>query len=639
MSKVVTPGDDAVSVRVGSDVISLPSKKERLLTVDGLTASCLVDGSWKTILESSTFSVGANETVAVVGESGSGKSITAMAIMRLLRRNNWRTDGRVILQSRNLMDLSERQMRAVRGNEVAMIFQEPMTSLNPTLTVGFQVAEVLRHHKGMSARDAKAKAISLLEKVRIPAARQRYDDYPHALSGGQRQRAVIAMALACRPKLLIADEPTTALDVTVQAQILDLIKTLQVEEQMGVLFITHDMGVVAEIADRTLVMNAGQIIESGATSQIFASPQRPYTRSLLAAVPRLGSMRASDAPKRFPVIEKTTGNVVEEVASFPSLIRSGEPILTVKGLRKRFPLRGGVFQRVGAHVRAVEGVSFSLRAGETLALVGESGCGKSTTGRAILRLIEPDSGQVLVDGEDVLAMSARELRSARRKMQIIFQDPFASLNPNVTVGEAIATPLVAHGLMSKSDAYEKVASLLLQVGLEPSMARRLPKEFSGGQRQRICIARALSLEPRLIIADEAVSALDVSVKAQVSNLLLDLQEQLGLSYLFISHDIAVVERISHQVAVMYLGEIVEIGPRAAVLGNPQHPYTKRLIESVPVPDPSAKKRTRHLEFGELRSPIKPVGYEPPIRKHTEVSTGHFVQEWDENDWKLDKGAL
>ncbi|MCA1470546.1 MULTISPECIES: ABC transporter ATP-binding protein [Bradyrhizobium] len=602
-----------------------------VLSVSGLTTSFMLERQWIPVVRKVSFDIAARETVAIVGESGSGKSVTALSIMRLIPSEIGRVEGRVMLAGRDLLALPEADMKDIRGNDVAMIFQEPMTSLNPVLTIGFQIAEALIQHRGLSRAAAEAETVRLLDRVRIPAAASRFHEHPHRFSGGMRQRVMIAMALACKPKLLIADEPTTALDVTIQAQILELLKELQQEEGMSILFITHDMGVVAEIADRTVVMYGGQAVETDATARIFAAPADPYTRALLAAVPRLGSMDGRMRPMRFPIVDKVTGTS-DEPAETPDTVSPAErPLLEVSNLTTRFPIRSGLFGKVSGRVHAVENVSFTLRAGETLALVGESGCGKSTTGRSILKLTQPDSGTVLIDGQDVLAMNGRALRDVRKHMQIVFQDPFASLNPRMSVGTAIAAPLLANGLATASQARDKVADLLVRVGLSADMAARFPHEFSGGQRQRICIARALALGPKLIVADEAVSALDVSVKAQVVNLMLDLQASMGLAYLFISHDIAVVERMSHRVAVMFLGEIVEIGPRASVFGNPQHPYTKKLMAAVPVPDPSRRGTPRPTSNDEIRSPVRAPDYQPPVRRYREVSPGHVVQMWGE-EW-------
>ena len=600
-----------------------------LLAVSGLTTSFRIRGRWMPVVRDLSFNIAPKETVAVVGESGSGKSVAALSIMRLTPAGLSRIEGSIKLSGKELLTLPEKSMRDVRGNEIAMIFQEPMTSLNPVLTIGFQIAEVLILHRGLSRSAAEAETIRLLERVRIPAARSRFHEYPHRFSGGMRQRAMIAMALACEPKLLIADEPTTALDVTIQAQILELIKTLQNEEDMSVLFITHDMGVVAEIADRTIVMNDGLEVETGSTAELFARPQKPYTKALLAAIPRLGSMAGRLRPMRFPVVDRATGFSDVPVEIPVTAARKERPVLEVGGLTTRYDIASGVLGRVTGRVHAVENVSFSLMAGETLAVVGESGCGKSTIGRSVMRLVEPIGGSVLLDGADVLKLGRRELHAQRKRMQMIFQDPIASLNPRMTIEEAVAEPLMVNRLASKVQARDRVAMLLGQVGLEPGMASRYPHEFSGGQRQRICIARALTLEPRIIVADEAVSALDVSVKAQVVNLMLDLQARMGLAYLFISHDISVVERISHRVAVMYLGEFVEIGTREAIFGNPQHTYTKRLLAAVPIADPSRRRVKRPLSSDEIRSPIRPVDFEPPPRQYREVSPGHAVMTWGE----------
>ncbi|MCK1756507.1 ABC transporter ATP-binding protein [Bradyrhizobium sp. 137] len=612
---------------------SVAEAQAPVLSVAGLTTSFMRERRWIPVVRNVSFDVAPRETVAIVGESGSGKSVTALSIMRLIPKESGRIEGCVTLAGRDLLALPETGMKGIRGNDIAMIFQEPMTSLNPVLTIGFQIAEALMQHRGLSRAAAEAETIRLLDRVRIPAATSRFHEHPHRFSGGMRQRVMIAMALACKPKLLIADEPTTALDVTIQAQILELLKELQQEEEMSILFITHDMGVVAEIADRTVVMYGGQAVETDATSRIFAAPSHPYTSALLAAVPRLGSMDGRARPMRFPIVDKLTGTSDEPVETPDTVSTAERPLLEVANLTTRFPIRSGLFGKISGRVHAVENVSFTLRAGETLALVGESGCGKSTTGRSILRLLEPDSGTVLIDGQDVLAMNGRALRDFRKQMQIVFQDPFASLNPRMSVGTAIAAPLLANGLASTSQARDKVADLLVRVGLTADMAARFPHEFSGGQRQRICIARALALGPKLIVADEAVSALDVSVKAQVVNLMLDLQANMGLAYLFISHDIAVVERMSHRLAVMYLGEIVEIGPRAALFGNPQHPYTKKLMAAVPVPDPSRRGTRRDVSNDEIRSPMRAPDYQPPRRRYREVSPGHFVQVWGE-EWSV-----
>ena len=589
-----------------------------VLAVENLTTSFKTPQGWKTVVRDINLHVDAGETVAIVGESGSGKSVTALSAMRLLPAGRSRTEGRILLDGTDLLKASEKTMRSIRGGSIGMIFQEPMTSLNPVFTIGNQIAEALVLHRGLSWKAAEAEALRLMERVRIPAAKARLNEYPHKFSGGMRQRVMIAMALACRPKLLIADEPTTALDVTIQAEILHLLRELQREEKMGILFITHDMGVVAEIADRTVVMFRGDMVETGRTADLFEKPRAVYTKSLLASIPRLGTMGAAVAPKRFPEVDALTGEATDGIETDP-VNRTAEPILKVENLAVRFDLPTG-------RVHAVEDVSFDLRPSETLSLVGESGCGKSTTGRAIIRLLTPAAGSIVIDGNDVTKAGTRDLRVMRRTSQMIFQDPFASLNPRITVGSAIAEPILAHGLMGRRDAKARVAQLLEQVGLSAAMADRHPHEFSGGQRQRISIARALALEPKFIVADEAVSALDVTVKAQVSNLLLDLQQKHGLAYLFISHDMAVVERMSHRVAVMFLGEIVEIGPRAAIFDNPQHPYTRRLISAVPVPDPTRRGQMAPPLSEEIKSPVRPFDYVVPKRKYREVSPGHLVQE-------------
>jgi ABC-type glutathione transport system ATPase component len=596
-----------------------------VLSVEGLTTSFSVDGDWKTVVRNVSFDVMPGETVAIVGESGSGKSVTSLSIMRLLAKGTSRINGKIILSGKDLLSLADKQMRDVRGNDASMIFQEPMTSLNPIFTIGRQISEALTCHSNLSRADARAETIRLLEKVRIPNAAARFDEYPHQFSGGMRQRVMIAMALASRPKLLIADEPTTALDVTIQGQILDLIKVLQEEEGMAVLFITHDMGVVAEISDRTIVMYRGEAVESGPTADIFHRGKHPYTRALLSAVPRLGSMKERRWPLRFPIVDITTGESTVPTEVADTVDKRKTPILEVKNLTTRFDIRSGLFGRKSGAIHAVENVSFDLFQGETLSLVGESGCGKSTTGRSITRLVQPDSGEVYLDGYNVLTLDPGSLRTMRKSIQMIFQDPFASLNPRMSVGTTIAEPFIAHKLGTKKQAQDKTVELLERVGLTADMMKRFPHEFSGGQRQRIAIARALALDPKVIVADESVSALDVSIKAQVINLLLDLQQSFNLAFLFISHDMAVVERVSHRVAVMYLGEIVEIGPRAAIFENPQHDYTKKLMAAVPVPDPARRQIKRNVAIDELTSPVRSIDYLPPVRKYCEVSNGHFVQ--------------
>ena len=567
------------------------------------------------------------ETLALVGESGSGKSVTSLALMRLIQQAGSEISGEIKLRRRNgeildVMRASAGEMRQVRGADMAMIFQEPMTSLNPVFTVGEQIAESVRLHQKMSHQQALAEARRMLDLVRIPDAHAILSRYPHQLSGGMRQRVMIAMALSCRPALLIADEPTTALDVTIQAQILQLIRVLQKEMQMGVIFITHDMGVVAEMADRVQVMYRGDVIEQAPVQQLFNAPVQPYTRALLAAVPRLGAMSGQPLPAKFPLLHPGG----QEVPALPqdTVRRDRPPVLQVRDLVTRFDLRGGLFNRVTRRVHAVEKVSFDLYAGETLALVGESGCGKSTTGRSLLRLVASQGGSITFDGQRIDALQGSALAALRRDIQFIFQDPYASLDPRLTVGFSVMEPLLVHRMMSRAQAEKRVAWLLERVGLQPEHAQRYPHEFSGGQRQRICIARALALNPKVVIADESVSALDVSVQAQIINLMLDLQRETGIAFLFISHDMAVVERISHRVAVMYLGQIVEIGPRQAVFEQPRHPYTRKLMAAVPVADPAHRHRERALMVDEIPSAVRPLGDEPEIAPLLEVAPGHFV---------------
>jgi peptide/nickel transport system ATP-binding protein/glutathione transport system ATP-binding protein len=595
-----------------------------VLTVDNLSVAFRHGESWQKVVRNISFRLNPGETLAIVGESGSGKSVTAMAIMRLLSARHSRTEGQVLLGGKSLLELPEEEMRRVRGAEVAMIFQEPMTSLNPAFTIGNQIAEVFIRHQGLSARQAKQEAITLLEKVRIPHAAQRFDEYPHQFSGGMRQRAMIAMALALKPKLLIADEPTTALDVTIQGQILDLIKTLQAENNTAVLFITHDMGVVAETADDTLVMFRGDAIECERTATLFAAPQQPYTRALLASVPAAGEMDVASTPCKFPSVNLQTGETLRYPPEPELSLTSNEPVLSVKNLITRFPVKKGFFNQLAGHIHAVENVSFDLWPGETLSLVGESGCGKSTTGRSLIRMIQAQSGDVRLNGYDVLQADRHQQKQLRQDIQMIFQDPFASLNPRLKIQETLIEPLLENGLATRQQALARSHELIEKVGLSVAVLNRYPHEFSGGQRQRICIARALAMNPKVIIADESVSALDVSVKAQVVNLIIELQRTMKIAFLFISHDMAVIERISHRVAVMYLGEIVEIGPRQAIFANPQHPYTQKLIAAIPKTDPSRRHLLREANNDELPSPFRDKSWQPPTRRYEQVGNQHWV---------------
>ncbi|QLL43091.1 ABC transporter ATP-binding protein [Sulfitobacter pontiacus] len=574
-------------------------------------------------VESVSFDINAGETVCVVGESGSGKSVSSLSLMRLVEFGGGKiAGGRLLFERQNdpAVDLARTDqdvMRDIRGNEIGMIFQEPMTALNPVFTVGRQLTEGLRLHKNMSKAQAEARALELLTQVRIPEPARRLAQYPHELSGGMRQRVVIAMALACSPRLLIADEPTTALDVTIQAEILALIDRLKRETGTAVMFITHDMAVVAQMADRVVVMFRGNKVEEGTVEEIFENPQHPYTKALLAAVPKLGEMRG----KPYPEPMKLLGTADKEIKPIKG---TEETLLTVKNLTTRFPVQGGFLRRTVANVHAVEDLSFTINKGQTLSLVGESGCGKSTAGRSLLRLVEPQSGEVNLDGKDIMALDSRGLHKARLDMQMIFQDPFASLNPQMQLSDQVAEPIHNYGTLKGAELTKRIEMLFDRVELPRSFMRRFPHELSGGQRQRVAIARALALNPKLIVADEAVSALDVSVQAQVVNLMLELQAELGLSFLFISHDMAVVERVSHHVGVMYLGRIVEMGTRSQVFENPQHPYTQALMKAVPIADPRRRKKESELNFKPIPSPIHPTSYvaEPSVYKT--VSPGHQV---------------
>ncbi len=574
-------------------------------------------------VEDVSFDINPGETVCVVGESGSGKSVSSLALMRLIEYGGGDIAGGRLLFDRkdagtiNLSETDQDLMRTIRGNEIGMIFQEPMTALNPVFTVGKQLTEGLRLHKNMSKAQAEARALDLMRQVRIPEPERRLKQYPHELSGGMRQRVVIAMALACEPRLLIADEPTTALDVTIQAEILALMDRLKRETGTAVMFITHDMAVVAQMADRVVVMFRGNKVEEGTVEEIFENPQHPYTKSLLAAVPKLGEMTGTDLPRPMRLLGRDGSEV-------PPITGSDEVLLEVKNLTTRFAVKGGFLRRTVANVHAVEDLSFKVNKGQTLSLVGESGCGKSTAGRSILRLVEPMQGSVYLDGKNIMALTQPELREARRDMQMVFQDPFASLNPQMQLSDQVSEPMRNFGMGSSAEMQKRVEMLFDRVELPRSFMQRYPHELSGGQRQRIAIARALALNPKLIVSDEAVSALDVSVQAQVLNLMLELQAELGISYLFISHDMAVVERVSHHVGVMYLGRIVEIGPRRAVFENPQHPYTQALMKAVPIADPRKRKSEKDLNFKPIPSPIHGLDYEPEPSIYREVEPGHKV---------------
>jgi len=577
------------------------------------------------------FEVRPGRTLAIVGESGSGKSVTSMAIMRLTDYTSGRiATGQILFRDDadrevDLTAASDEEMRAIRGNDIAMIFQEPMTSLNPVFTVGDQIVEAIMLHQQLSRSAARQSARKLLEKVRLPDAEQMLERYPHQLSGGMRQRVMIAMALSCQPRLLIADEPTTALDVTIQAQILNTIRELQRDLGTAVIFITHDMGVVAEMADDVVVMLRGKKVEQGTVDEIFNAPKHPYTRALLAAVPRLGSLTGRDLPLRTPqtVLEGDTLREVGETRE-QDTARYDEPVLRVEKLTTRFDVGHNFLGRVTHRVHAVEEVSFDVYPGETLALVGESGSGKSTIGKTLQQLVAPTSGAVRYNGEDIFSMDSAGRQRLRQEIQYIFQDPYASLDPRKTVAFSIAEPIRTHGLLTSEDAIaRRIGELLEQVGLKPEHAKRYPHEFSGGQRQRVCIARALASNPKLIIADESVSALDVSIQAQILNLLMDLQKDRGLSYLFITHDMAVVEKVSHRVAVLYLGQIVELGTRRQIFESPQHAYTKKLLAAVPVAEPGRHIDTSLIE-GEIPSPVRRVGDEPAIIPLVEFAPGHQV---------------
>ncbi|MEP3350614.1 MAG: ABC transporter ATP-binding protein [Marinomonas sp.] len=583
------------------------------------------------VIDDLSFSVHQGKTLAIVGESGSGKSITSQSIMRLAETSGAQyPSGQILFSTEegetDLLSLSQDEMRRIRGKDIAMIFQEPMTSLNPVFTIGDQLSESLSLHKKLSKKEALEESVNLLKMVRLPDAEDMLKRYPHQLSGGMRQRVMIAMALACRPKILIADEPTTALDVTIQAQILTILSDLQKELNMAVIFITHDMGVVAEIADDVVVMLKGQKVEEGPVKELFSNPQHPYTQALLSAVPKLGSMTGEAFPKRFPInsIENGELRLVGEEKAQNTARYNESPLLSVKNLVTRFDTKKDFWGRVTHRVHAVEKVSFDIYPGETLALVGESGSGKSTIGRTIQQLQAATSGEISFEGNPFYNMSKEDQQKLRQEIQYIFQDPLASLDPRKTIGFSIAEPIKTHKLIQgEANIQKRVHELLERVGLTAEHAKRYPHQFSGGQRQRICIARALASNPKLIIADEALSALDVSIQAQIINLFMELQEEHGIAYLFISHDMAVVEKMSHRVAVLYLGQIAELGSRQQVLETPTHSYTKRLLSAVPVADPTIERSLGRLT-GEIPSPVRHVSDEPFIVSHKEIASGHFV---------------
>ena len=568
-----------------------PQNETPLLQVDDLRVSFKGENKqWIETVKGISFSIPKNKTVALVGESGSGKSVTSLAVMGLLPKGQSQiaAQSRITFEGKDLLNLSAKEIRKICGKEIAMIFQEPMSSLNPVFTVGDQIAEVLRIHLGMGRKQARVRVLELLREVGIPAPETKIDAYPSQLSGGQQQRVMIAMAIACEPKLLIADEPTTALDVTIQKQIIDLLESLRQRHQMSMLFITHDLGLVGEIADEVIVMRHGEIRESGAVEQVLEQPKDVYTRALLHCRPQL-----STRPYRLPVTsdfmkQDENGQLIEATnlseLNLKQRVRglSGdEPIvLDVKDLKKSFYSRKGLWGR--EEFQAVKGVSFQLAKGKTLGLVGESGSGKTTIGLLLMRLHEATGGQVLIGGKDILAMTEKEFSQYQRKIQIIFQNPYASLNPRFTIGQILLEPMRIHGIGQNDAERKKMAlELLERVSLPAQAYDRYPHEFSGGQRQRIAIARCLTLKPEILICDESVSALDVSVQAQVLNLLQDLQDEFGLSYIFISHDLSVVKYISDQVMVMNHGELVEIANSDELYLHPQHEYTKKLLNAIP----------------------------------------------------------
>ena len=568
---------------------------DALLQIDDLSTTFYTEEETVKAVRNLSLEIREGRTLGLVGESGSGKSVTSLSILRLLPDRVAAIEGgRIRFLGDDLLELPEKDLYKIRGAQISMIFQEPMTSLNPVLTAGSQVMEAIRIHQQVSKAEARERTIRLFEEVGLPDPAARVDMYPHELSGGQQQRVMIAMALSCNPKLLIADEPTTALDVTIQAQILDLLRHLRDTRRMSILFITHDLGVIAEIADEVAVMFRGRIVEYGSVLEIFENPRHPYTKGLLACRPRLEAkqerlpsiadfMDVEDkGDGEYEVREHSRGRKESDGGSAPPPAANAGGELRVRDLKVHFPIRKGILQRVVGHVRAVDGISFDVPSGKTLGLVGESGCGKTTTGRAILRLIEPTAGTVEFRGRDLSGLSGDELRKLRKEMQIVFQDPYGSLNPRLTVESALTEPMEIHGIgADRAERRRLAGGLLEEVGLSPDHLKRYPHEFSGGQRQRICIARALTVNPTFVICDESVSALDVSVQAQVLNLLRDLQDRRGLTYIFISHDLAVVKFMADTIAIMNDGKIVEAGPAEEIYANPREDYTKRLIAAIP----------------------------------------------------------
>lgn len=555
-----------------------------LLHINNVTISARKDKQWTPIVKNSSFELNQNEILGIVGESGSGKSVTSLAVMGLLPKGILQiTEGNISFEGRNVSAMTEKELRKMRGNDISMIFQEPMSSLNPSLKCGYQVAEILKEHTSLSDREIKAKVISLFEKVKLPNPDKIYNRYPHEISGGQKQRVMIAMAIACKPKILIADEPTTALDVTVQKEIILLLKELQQETGMSIIFISHDLSLVSDIANRVMVMYRGEIVEQGDANEIFNNPKHLYTKALISSRPSL-DVRL----KRLPTIGDYLNNTVnpEEITPIQrhqehNEIYSKPPLLEVINVEKEYVSSAGLFGK-NVNFKAVDDVSFKIYEGETLGLVGESGCGKSTLGNAILQLDKPTAGKILYRGTDLTKLSSRQIRELRKEIQIIFQDPYSSLNPRITVGKAIMEPMQVHGLYKNDkERRQKVIEILNRVGLGEEHFNRYPHEFSGGQRQRIGIARTIALQPKLIVCDESVSALDISVQAQVLNLLNELKENFGFTYIFISHDLAVVKYMSDQVLVMNKGKIEEMNEADALYANPQKDYTKKLIAAIP----------------------------------------------------------